>query len=93
VIDEPELGLHPYAISVLADLIKSAAARTQVIVSTQSPTLLDYFTPEDVVVVNRIHGRSTFERLDAQALTEWLQDYSVGELWQKNVVRGGPTRE
>lgn len=93
VIDEPELGLHPYAISLLADLIKSASERTQVIVSTQSPILLDYFLPEQIVVVNRRDGRSTFDRLDAQALAGWMEDYSVGELWQKNVVRGGPNRE
>ncbi|MDR4508281.1 MAG: AAA family ATPase [Candidatus Brocadiaceae bacterium] len=93
VIDEPELGLHPYAISILADLIKSASERTQVIISTQSPTLLDYFEPEEVVVVNRMRGRSTFERLDAENLKEWLEDYSVGELWRKNVVQGGPVSE
>ncbi len=93
VIDEPELGLHPYAISMLADLIQSASERTQVIISTQSPTLLDYFEPEQVIVVNRDQGHSTFERLDAQQLSQWLEEYSVGELWQKNVVRGGPTHE
>lgn len=93
VIDEPELGLHPYAISILADLIKSASERTQVIVSTQSPTLLDHFAPEEIVVVNRQNGRSTFDRLEAEELAGWLEDYSVGELWQKNVVRGGPTFE
>jgi predicted ATPase len=92
VIDEPELGLHPYPISMLADLINSASERTQVILSTQSPTLLDYFEPEQIVVVSRQEGRSTFERLDPQALAGWLEDYSVGELWQKNVVRGGPSR-
>lgn len=93
LIDEPELGLHPFAISMLADLIKSASERTQVIISTQSPTLLDYFGPEEIVVVNRREGRSTFERLDAESLSGWLEDYSVGELWQKNVVQGGPNRE
>ena len=93
VIDEPELGLHPYAISLLADLVKSAAERTQVIISTQSPTLLDYFAPDEVIVVNRRDGRSTFDRLDTQALAGWMEDYSVGELWQKNVVQGGPARE
>lgn len=93
VIDEPELGLHPYAINLLAELIQSASERTQVIVSTQSPTILDRFAPEDIVVVNRREGRSIFERLDAGKLADWLQDYSVGELWQKNVVRGGPTHE
>ena len=93
VVDEPELGLHPYAISMLADLIQSASKRTQVIISTQSPTLLDYFEPEHVIVVNREKGHSIFERLDAQQLSQWLDEYSVGELWQKNVVRGGPTHE
>lgn len=93
LIDEPELGLHPYAISMLADLIKSAAERTQVIISTQSPTLLDYFEPSEIVVVNRQQGRSTFERVDAETLKSWLEEYSVAELWQKNVVQGGPTRE
>jgi len=93
VIDEPELGLHPYAISILADLIRSASERTQVIISTQSPTLLDYFEPQDVVIVNRVQGRSIFERLDNKALQQWLEEYTVGELWQKNVVRGGPSHE
>ena len=63
------------------------------IVSTQSPTLLDCFAPEHVVVVNRCQGGSTFDRLDADELSQWLAEYSVGELWQKNVVRGGPTHE
>jgi predicted ATPase len=93
VIDEPELGLHPYAISILADLIKSASERTQVIISTQSPTLLDYFDPDEIVVVNRKQSGSTFDRLNSEELKEWLADYSVGELWQKNVVKGGPTCE
>ena len=93
VIDEPELGLHPYAISTLADLVKSAAERTQVIISTQSPTLLDYFEPEEIVVVNRQQGSSTFSRLSADDLSAWMEDYSVGELWQKNVVQGGPIGE
>jgi len=93
VIDEPELGLHPFAISLLAELIQSASGKTQVIVSTQSPTLLDYFVPDDVVVVNRREGRSTFERLDEGHLQDWLAEYSVGELWQKNVVQGGPMYE
>jgi len=93
VIDEPELGLHPFALSVLADLIQSASERTQIIVSTQSPTLVDYFEPKDVVVVNRVNGRSEFQRLETEQLKEWLDDYSLGELWQKNVVRAGPTHE
>ncbi|MDZ7616210.1 MAG: AAA family ATPase [Patescibacteria group bacterium] len=91
--DEPELGLHPYAISLLADLVKSAAERTQAIISTQSPMLLNYFEPAEIVVVNRRQGSSTFVRLDADALGDWMEEYSVGELWQKNVVQGGPASE
>lgn len=90
LIDEPELGLHPVAIALLADLIHSASERTQLIVSTQSPLLLDHFEPEEIVVVNRKDDQTTFHRLDSAELKEWLEEYSVGELWQKNVVRGGP---
>ena len=93
IIDEPELGLHPYAINVLAELMKSAAKKTQVIVSTQSPALVDDFEPEDVVVVNRKDGASTFERLDKKNLKNWLKKYSLGELWRKNVIAGGPVNE
>ncbi len=93
LLDEPELGLHPYALCVLADLLKQAADQTQVIVSTQSAPLLDYFEAENVVVVNRKDGASAFERLDAANLSEWLDQYSLGELWQKNVFEGGPAHE
>lgn len=91
LIDEPELGLHPYAITLLADLIKSAAARTQVIISTQSPILVDHFEAEQVVVVSRESGQSQFHRLSEFDLEDWLREYSLGELWLKDVIRGGPT--
>ncbi len=90
VIDEPDLGLHPQAISVLAALVKGASHSCQVILSTQSVSLLDQFDPEHVVVVEREGGQSTFRRLDAESLKEWLDDYSLGELWEKNVIGGGP---
>lgn len=93
IIDEPELGLHPFAIGLLAGLIKSASKRTQVIISTQSPALLDQFEPQDVIVVSRQQGHSVFERLDKDALGEWLAEYSIAELWQKDVLRGGPVNE
>ncbi len=89
VFDEPELGLHPYALNVLAGLIKQAATRTQVIVSTQSAALLDHFEPEDVVVVDRRDGASGFRRLNSEPLKAWLSEYSLGELWRKNVFDGG----
>lgn len=93
IFDEPELGLHPFALEVLANLISEAADRTQIIVSTQSVQLLNHFQPEDVIVVDRVKGASEFRRLDPALLKEWLKDYSLGELWQKNVLSGGPTHE
>ena len=93
IIDEPELGLHPAAIVVLAELIQIASSRTQVVVATQSPALIDQFSIEDIIVVNRKEGASTFERLKEQDFTQWLEDYSIGELWTKNVIAGGPVYE
>jgi predicted ATPase len=93
VIDEPELGLHPYAIEIIAELIQAASEKTQVIVSTQSPLLIDHFDPEVIIVVNRKNGASTFERLNKEELSHWLKDYSLGELWRKNIVDGGPVHE
>jgi len=93
IIDEPELGLHPEAIRILAELIQSAAKRTQLIVATQSPLLLDQFSVEDVVVVSRKDGQSTFARLKREDYDVWLEDYSVGQLWTKNVIQGGTTHE
>ena len=74
-------------------MIKSAATTTQVIVSTQSPALVDNFTPENIIVVNRENGATTFKRYDDKELAHWLADYSLGELWQKNIVTGGPVHE
>jgi len=93
LIDEPELGLHPYAITMLASLIKQAAVRTQVIVSTQSPFLLDQFEPEDVLVAERIEGGTTLRRLESEAISTWLEEYSLGQLWEKNEIGGRPKAE
>ena len=90
VIDEPELGLHPFALELLASLIKEVATRTQIIVSTQSPAFLNAFEPEDVIVVDRVKGASSFRRLDTASLGEWLGEYTLGELVQKNVIEAGP---
>lgn len=90
LLDEPELGLHPHAINIIAGLIKSVATTRQVVLATQSMTLLDYFDPADIVVVDRQDGASTFRRLDPQALESWLEDYSMAELWEKNVIAGTP---
>ena len=93
ILDEPELGLHPYAITMLCALVKQAATRAQVILATQSPLLLDHFEPEDVLVTERMNGRSEFNRLNRADLEEWLQDYSLGQLWEKNEIGGRPSRE
>jgi predicted ATPase len=90
VIDEPELGLHPFAIAQLAALVRAAATKSQVILATQSVTLLDQFDASEVIVADRSNGESTFRRLDESALTEWKQEYSLGELWLKNVLGGRP---
>jgi predicted ATPase len=94
LIDEPELGLHPYAIVVLASLMKSAAKRTQLIVSTQSVSLVNQFDAEDLLVVERNecdHKYETvIERVDSEKLGAWLEEYALGELWEKNVLGGRP---
>lgn len=92
IIDEPELGLHPYALAILADLIKVASEKTQLIISTQSVELINHFSPNDIIVVNRENNASTFKRLDEEQLKDWLSDYSLGELWNMNVIGGRPSR-
>jgi len=89
IIDEPELGLHPEAIRIIGELISSAAKRTQIIVATQSPLLLDQFGIEDIIVVNCKDNQSVFERLKKEDFDKWLEDYSTGELWAKNIIQGG----
>ena len=102
IVDEPELGLHPRALSVLAGLMRSAASRSQIILSTQSVTLLNQFSPEDIIVVEREddaengmnsshQSKSVFRRLtDQSGLQSWLEDYTVGELWEMNMIGGRP---
>ena len=99
LFDEPELGLHPYALTLLGNLFRQFAGGSgkyvyrQAIISTQSAPLLSEFTPEDVIVVERTDGQSRFRRLQSEDLSEWLQDYSLGDLWQKNVLGARPTDE
>jgi hypothetical protein len=90
VVDEPELGLHPHAIEIIAGLIRAASLKTQVILTTQSTTFLDYFEPEEVIVVDSRNGCSLFRHLNLRELRYWLKDYSVSQLWEKNVLGGGP---
>jgi predicted ATPase len=94
LIDEPELGLHPQALDVLANLVLQAQSRTQLIVSTQSAPLLNAFEPDQIIVIDREDGASRFRRLEADNLAAWLaEDYTLGDLWQKNVYGGGLVHE
>ena len=93
LLDEPELGLHPYAITLLASLLKQASHTSQIILATQSSLLLDHFEPEDVLVADRVKGATTLRRLDGEKLSAWLEDYSLGQLWEKNEFGGRPAEE
>lgn len=90
LIDEPELGLHPYAITVLVDIFKQVAEDKQLIVSTQSVELVNELSPQDVVVVDQEEGASTFRRYTEEELSGWLQEYSMGEIWKRNILGGRP---
>ncbi len=92
VIDEPEPGLHPHAVSLLTGMLRSVSTKTQLIVATQSAVIVDRLSPDQVIVVDRRNGASTFTRQDAARLKPWLEDYSLGELWEKSVIGGGPSR-
>lgn len=90
IIDEPELGLHPAAEEVVGALIRSASKNCQVLVATQSATLLDAFAPEDVLVAEMKDGETSIKRQSAENLKVWLEDYTLGEVWCKNLMGGRP---
>jgi predicted ATPase len=90
-IDEPELGLHPAALVLLAGMLKEAAAKTQIIVATQSAALLSAVDePEAVVVVERKQRETTMRRLTKEELEPWLEEYTLGDIWEKGVIGGRP---
>lgn len=90
IIDEPELGLHPFAITQLADMFRATASAHQLLVSTQSVTLLNQLDPNDIIITEQHDGASSFLRPDWGSLRAWLSEYAVGELWEKNVLGGRP---
>ncbi|MDM1093172.1 AAA family ATPase [Myroides odoratimimus] len=90
IIDEPELGLHPFAINKLSGMIKSVSKKgTKVILATQSTDLISYFEPEDIITVDQIEGESVFKRLDSVNLKEWLDTYTIDDLWKRNIINSG----
>ena len=89
IVDEPELGLHPYAITIFAEMVKQLSDERQIIVSTQSVELLNEFDVEDVIVVDRGENGSEFKRLNEEELEVWIEeDYALGDLWKKNLLGG-----
>jgi predicted ATPase len=93
ILDEPELGLHSFAIVQLAEMLRAASRESQVLIATQSVTLMNQFELDDLIVVERREGASVFERPDPEQLNKWLADYSLGELWEKNILGGRPQPE
>jgi len=91
LLDEPELGLHPFALKLLASMFRKVSRKTQIIASTQSVTLANEFDIEDLIVVDRIDNHSEFKRLNPKDYEEWLEEYSLGDIWQKNLIGGVPS--
>lgn len=90
LLDEPELGLHPKAITLVGDMIRALSESRQVIVATQSPLLIDAFELDEVFVLEIRDGRTELRQDDPDRLRSWLDEFSVGELWQKNLLGGRP---
>jgi predicted ATPase len=100
LLDEPELGLHPSAITILASLIRKVSYDSQLIIATQSADLISHFDAEHIIVAENNEGTSKYKRLDTTKLAYWLKEYSsegimakkytLGELWNNNIIGGQP---
>jgi len=90
LLDEPELGLHPFALQILASLFRVASNKTQIIASTQSSTFADFFDIEDIIITDTKDNATVLKRLNSEEYKEWTEEYSVGEMWQKNLIGGVP---
>jgi predicted ATPase len=90
LLDEPELGLHPYAMQLLAGMMRSVANKTQIIASSQSVTLANQFDWFDLIIVEQFDNASQFKRLEEEQIKLWLEDYRIGDLWEKNLIGGTP---
>jgi predicted ATPase len=90
VLDEPELGLHPAAIAQLAALIHQVAPQVQIIAATQSPTFANHFGWQDFIIADRYEDASRFRRLKEEEVSAWMDEYAMGEIWEKNLIGGRP---
>ncbi len=90
LIDEPELGLHPYTINTLADLLHMSAGHSQIVASTQSIQLINHFQPDDIILIDSGTDGATLHRPDTDELHDWLAEYTLGDIWQKNLIGGNP---
>jgi len=90
VIDEPELGLHPYAINIIGGLMKSVSVHKQILIATQSGAFADQFEVDDIIIVDKIDRTSIFSRKTKAELVNWLDKYSLSELWNANIIGGRP---
>lgn len=90
VLDEPELGLHPAAVTQLAALMQQVSAEVQIIAATQSPTFANHFGWQDFIVVDRVEDASRFRRLTAEEVAPWAAEFGMGEAWEKNLIGGRP---
>ena len=94
VLDEPELGLHPFAIYQLGEMLHEVTSEEKrIIVTTQSVTLADQFALEEIALVTRENGGTVICRPDPKEYTTWLEDYSVGQMWESNVLNVAPRSE
>lgn len=90
LLDEPELGLHASAITLIAEMVKSVALKRQVVVATQSPIFVDFFRPHELVVLELDAGQTLVRRPEELDLGPWLEEYTTGEIWRKNLIGGRP---
>lgn len=87
-LDEPELGLHPYAITLVSEMLRQVSQTQQVFVATQSPYLVDCFDLENIIVARLKDGATELKTFDKAAYQQWLDDeYQISDLWLQNILR------
>ena len=90
LLDEPEVSLHPKLLSLLADVLREAACRTQLIVATHADRLVRFLKPEEIVAVDVEDGLATLTRGNEMELEDWLTEYSMDQIWSMGRLGGQP---